>query len=397
LSDSLLRSVDIRSGRLIQKSKSNRVAAELALSSSDKEELLTLLMKLGNVSDRNADIFEQGVFEGLEIPAIGRKNKMTKGRVYQILQEIWRKIARNPRLRRAFEDAGFNVDVKAAISPEPTADPERDKPEEDTARFPQPDHSPRTDEQEDSLDLEELKRARYRPEDAVMTSELNSALSALTNGVNHNMNKVSKLLVSVPAEVLMNSPDITLTFKKLNELKGNTPFELIVTGVAEEDIEMIESLKSRKDIRGAFRLPANFKIIIKTEETIKSIIKHSPGLGYDASTPAGRARVIKDMYMGRLGDGEYMAIATDGVDDAGKDEVVSQLEGEATGKISIRVLVNPVAGESVFSLSGIINDCLKDIREDGKSIVGTTSPTPSFFTEKLERATREVWRLLASA
>lgn len=235
-------------------------------------------------------------------------------------------------------------------------------------------------------------------------SQLGSSISKL-RGTSQNLMEVNKFRFCLPIEVLRNSPDIALALNSTGLLKQksqdaeNIEFELVVTGVTEEDVKLIEGL-NRDDIKKALNLPEKFTVSIITEAQIQETAQR---FGYDASNPKNRVAIIKDFFSGALAKGEYMAIATDAIDstekaDLLKEELERELKAELSQEnISIRVLVRPESGMSMYSLSKIINDWLEAINQGNFSTISRILPIPAPLTPELERAIRTAWAVLTAA
>ena len=154
---------------------------------------------------------------------------------------------------------------------------------------------------------------------------------------------------------------------------------------------------NRENVKEALGISGNLEVKMIKERDIQEIAEI---YNYDATTPLNRARIIKDMYVGTLKDGEYMAIATDAVIESEAEKVEKNLRPELHKGISIRVLVGPEDKRSVFSLSKIINDWLGDIQKNDASTIKIILPailTPSEMIEKLRKATQTAWMLLIQA
>jgi hypothetical protein len=235
-------------------------------------------------------------------------------------------------------------------------------------------------------------------------SQLNSAVSAL-RGTSQKLMDVNKFRLCLPIEVLKNSPDITLALKGAGLLRHrlkdteNIEFELVVTGVAEKDLKLIDGL-NRDNIKKALNLPKKFTISTITEAQIQHIAGR---FGYDASNSRHRIAIIKDFFAGTLGTEEYMAIVTDAIDtteqaDVLKDELKRELQDElAKENISIRVLVRPEDDRGIYSLSSIINDWLEAINRGDYSTISRILPIPVPLTPELERAMKTAWEVLIAA
>lgn len=240
--------------------------------------------------------------------------------------------------------------------------------------------------------------------EAKKESQLSASVSKL-RGTSQNLMEVNKFKFCLPIEVLRNSPDIALALNSTGLLKQkpqdaeNIEFELVVTGVTEEDVKIIEGL-NRDDIKKALNLPKKFTVSIITEAQIQETAQR---FGYDASNPKNRVAIVKDFFSGALAKGEYMAIATDALDttekaDLLKEELEKELKDELSQEnISIRVLVRPESGKSMYSLSKIINDWLEAINQGNFSTISRILPIPAPLTPELERAIRTAWAVLTAA
>ena len=246
----------------------------------------------------------------------------------------------------------------------------------------------------------------------IIREEDRAGLNATVSKINSAFRKAkgaSKLHLCVPIEVFKNSPDSILTLKRIAERVGAIPFELVITGVKEGDLKLIDRL-NRSEVRQALSLPQNlnqFNISTITENDIQDRIEL---LGEDSTNPKTRAFNIKDLYLEllrlkELPQNEYMAIATDGVVEEDKDvlteELTEQLRSEQPKNISVRILVKPEQGKSVFSLSFIINDWLQDMpnmQNGNDPVVGITFPVITPFSIQLEKTIGIAWnKLLTSA
>jgi hypothetical protein len=236
------------------------------------------------------------------------------------------------------------------------------------------------------------------------TSLLNEEVSTL-RGTSQRLRDITKFRFCVPIEVLRNSPDIALALNSTGLLKQksqgaeNIEFELVVTGVTEEDIKLIEGI-NRGNIKKALNLPKKFTVSMITEAQIRGIAQR---FKYNASDPKDRVAIIKDFYTGALVKGEYVAIATDALDstekaDLLKEELERDLKAELSQEnISIRVLVRPESGKSMYSLSKIINDWLEAINQGAFSTIRKILPVPAPLTPGLEKAIIAAWAVLTAA
>ncbi|MDD5427716.1 MAG: hypothetical protein PHI58_00570 [Candidatus Omnitrophica bacterium] len=235
-------------------------------------------------------------------------------------------------------------------------------------------------------------------------SRLNAYVSRL-RGTGQNFTEAGKFRFCLPVEVLKNSPDIALALsgtalpKRLQKDAGNIEFELVVTGVADEDVGLIEGL-NKDHIKNALNLPKNFTVSVISETQIR---QEAGRLGCDITEPKQRVALIKDFFTGSPVDGEYTAIATDAVDSAEKaDALKEELEKElgpelAEENISIRVLVRPESGKSMYSVAAILNDWLEAIGRGNFSTINKILPVSVPLSPQIERAVRAAWAALAFA
>ncbi|MBU0571873.1 MAG: ATP-binding protein [Candidatus Omnitrophica bacterium] len=248
--------------------------------------------------------------------------------------------------------------------------------------------------------------------EARKVSQLNSHISGL-RGTSQDLMEVTKFRFCVPINVLKNSPDITHALNTTGLLKQkvkgseNIEFELVVTGVTDEDVDLIDGL-NRDDIRKALNLPVREALNLPEKFNVSRIterqMQETAGrFGYDISNAKDRVAIVKDFFSGALTDGEYMAIATDAVkteDDA--DRLQAEIEREfkqelSRENISVRVLVGPEQGTSMFSLSKILNDWFEAISKGNLSSISKIPPVPAPLTPELERAIKEAWAVLTAA
>ncbi|RLG57149.1 MAG: hypothetical protein DRN95_05870, partial [Candidatus Hydrothermarchaeota archaeon] len=190
--------------------------------------------------------------------------------------------------------------------------------------------------------------------EARKVSQLNSQISKL-RGTSQNLMEVTKYRFCVPVSVLKNSPDITHALNTTGLLRqrgkdsDKIEFELVVTGVTDEDLSLIEGLNG-EDIRKALDLPEKFTVSTISERQMRETAER---FGYDITNPKHRVAIVKDFFSGTLANGEYMAIATDALDTEGDaDRLQSEIEREfkqelSQENISVRVLVGPERGKSM--------------------------------------------------
>ena len=94
-----------------------------------------------------------------------------------------------------------------------------------------------------------------------------------------------------------------------------------------------------------------------------------------------------------------MAIATDAVNEkeakALKNEIETDLQAVLKREnVSVRIIVKPEDGISMYSLSKIINDWLSDINQDKLSTISKISPIPVPLTPELKKIMMEAWTVL---
>lgn len=232
-----------------------------------------------------------------------------------------------------------------------------------------------------------------------------SASVSKLRGTSQNLMEVSKFRLCLPIEILRNSPDIALALNSTGLLKQrpkdveNIEFELVLTGVMNEDIKLIEGL-NKDDIKKALNLPSKFTISMITEEQIQQTAKR---IGYDATNPKQRVEIVKDFFSGTLAKDEHMAIATDAIDTTAEADILKsglkkELESElAEENISILVLVKAENGKSMYSLSKILNDWLEAINHGNHSAINRILPLSAPLTPELERAINMAWTVLIAA
>ena len=227
-------------------------------------------------------------------------------------------------------------------------------------------------------------------------SELKLDLSRF-QGVCQRMTDASKFRFCVPVEVLKNSADFMIALQKL-DVYSWVPFELIITGVTEEDIDAVIGL-NETGIKKALRFVNKITVSMITEGQIQ---ERAEWMGIDGTDAKIRTEIVKQLSLESqpLTQGEYMAIATDAVKENDAQMLEDGLRTELQDNISIRVMVSPETGKSVFALSAILNDWLKDIRNGNKSTIQRILPRIIYSTEmiqRLESRVRTAWRVLAAA
>lgn len=210
----------------------------------------------------------------------------------------------------------------------------------------------------------------------------------------------SKLRLCVPVDVLMNSSDIIKAFREGlgDQVRGTIPLELVVTGVTEDNMYIVDGL-GRREIKEALNLPENLTVSPITEDDIQ---ERSQRIGVDGTRPQIRAEIVKQLSLevNPLSQGEYMAIATDAVSKSDAKAVEEDLKPVLEDNISIRVLIEPKPDESTFSLARILRHWLKSLQHGKKSSIGIILPkmiSPKEMIERLDNAIRNAWRVLAAA
>jgi hypothetical protein len=221
-----------------------------------------------------------------------------------------------------------------------------------------------------------------------------------------DLESIAKLRLAVPIEILKNSADMALAFAKISTSdpafrKERIPFELVVTGARDEtDIRAVEALKN-DELRKAFKLTGDITVSMITKDEIEDAPKRDKRFNYDASTPSGRARIIKDMTVGTLAEGEYACIVTDAADDSSAQNMVKEFESESgsSGRIAMMVPVKS-SEHGVFLLSQIVNEWFNALNKgDGSAVRKILPPmiSPAELMRRLADSMRMVWVALSAA
>jgi len=208
---------------------------------------------------------------------------------------------------------------------------------------------------------------------------------------------IDRLHLCVPAEVFKRTVDIEDTLKKIGELRNKIPFNLVITGVSEEEEDKMLGFNS-PDIRQALGLPDNLKISVIREKDIQDRFKMLPQKRMTKKVKTG---IVKDLYLEVLGvaklpGNEYMAIATDPVQKKSKDTTAKALAKEITENISIQVIVKPDEGYVAYSLSSILDTWFESVKDGEVGIVLPPMISPAQMRKVLDEAVRNLWRVLAS-
>ncbi|MBF0216268.1 MAG: hypothetical protein HQL30_04660, partial [Candidatus Omnitrophica bacterium] len=214
-----------------------------------------------------------------------------------------------------------------------------------------------------------------------------------------------KLKFCVPLEVLKNSPDITLALKNAGELKSRVKegadidFELVVTGLGEDDSDILDKLEDA-GTRALLGFPVkNFTVSGIYEEEIR---KFTSLADWDPLDPTLRVAAIQAFFMGTTGVNEHIIITETADSEAGADKSRRETEAGLSNDLvmtnsSVCFLVKPEEGEGVYSLSAVIRDWLESIKNGTVSTIGKALPLPVTLTPELVKAMREAWRALKSA
>ncbi|NQT23245.1 MAG: hypothetical protein HQ579_07425, partial [Candidatus Omnitrophica bacterium] len=223
--------------------------------------------------------------------------------------------------------------------------------------------------------------------------------------------EVTKLRLCLPVEVLKNSGDITLALRNAKGLKDFTetgeeiaiPFELVVTGVKKEDVQLINSL-NLDEVRGALELPeeSRLTIVVVEEDDIKNKVDAAHDrIGNGLPEALLRIDAIKGILdLSQCPESECTAIATGAMDQA----EIRRLEGDLTSareeNVSILVLTaeegQKIEDTNLFSLSRIVNDWLENIQRNEKALlIKIEAIIP--YSKELEQAITAAWQTLRSA
>jgi hypothetical protein len=232
---------------------------------------------------------------------------------------------------------------------------------------------------------------------------INKAASALA-GAAQDMIPALKLKLCVPAEVLKNSPDITLALKNAGELKSklnegaDIELELVVTGLGEDDDIILDKLKVA-GTRALLGFPVkNFTVSGIYEEEIR---KFTSLAGWHPQDPTLRVAAIQAFFMGITGENEHIIIAETADTEVDADRSRRETEDGLSRDLvmtnsSVCFLVKPQQGEGVYSLSEVIRDWLESIKVGNISKIGKALPLPVTLTPELVKAMREAWQALRS-
>jgi len=236
----------------------------------------------------------------------------------------------------------------------------------------------------------------FRALDAIVRSEpvLNRGVSTVGRQF-QRVENVRRLRLCIPVSVLKSSCDITLVLKKKMQML-KVPFELVVTGVEKGDIAEIDQLKKTMD------LPDQLTITYITNDEIKERSKAIKDLlRIEAPETQLKLESIKriSMEVRPLEKGECMDILTEEVSFEESMALRERLEDQLQDGVSIQILQGPHPGNGIFSLSNILNEWLKMVRDGNRSaiIILPALESPEEMLRKLGEAIRASWQTLTAA
>jgi len=94
-----------------------------------------------------------------------------------------------------------------------------------------------------------------------------------------------------------------------------------------------------------------------------------------------------------------MAMVTDAVSEQDAERLEKKLMPELEENISIQILVGAGSENTIFSLSDIVNNWLKDIQNGVRSTIKLILPiiiSPAETVEEIGKAIRIAWNILAA-
>ncbi len=272
--------------------------------------------------------------------------------------------------------------------------------------------------------LRALQRQQFGDQDAALTSSIkkgtsptlieayaalekkvrSSGLMAPAQDLNRIFpirTKTTGLHFCVPADVLKNSADISLTLRRIATSRGKVPFNLVVTGGKGEDLDAIEALKDQ-NVREIIGMEGDLTIHSITEQDIQ---QRALLLDKNTSDPALRAGIVKDIYLETIGkmdleEGEYMAIAIDHVTENEARSLEERLKKDLQDNISLRIPVSPTSDEGMFSLSDLLYGWLNTVHRGETSNISIVLPrviSPAEMARMITESMRTAWRLLIAA
>ena len=234
----------------------------------------------------------------------------------------------------------------------------------------------------------------------VRATDLNSDFSRLSGIIQRNR-KMVKMCLTVPIEVMRNSADMITALKKINAMGKLVSFKLTITGVEDQDVEMLKTLNTNS-VKTALSFSENFTVDIITEA---EIAERSALLGVKKEDALTRMRIIKDISLERIGyqvipEGEYLAIVTEPTTEDKVEGILNALEAELQKNMSIKILIdNADVSANLFSFSAILNDWLENIQKGNASTVSMILPPIISSRDKVQqfRAALETsWNILHS-
>ncbi|MFH1790959.1 MAG: cobalamin-dependent protein, partial [Candidatus Omnitrophota bacterium] len=234
---------------------------------------------------------------------------------------------------------------------------------------------------------------------------LGNGLSAL-RGCFRRANTGSIFRLCVPMEVLKNSPDIIACINKL-DLQEGVSFELVATGVKDEDFKAVEALKNPQ-LRDSLNIPGRFSVSRITEADILERIRISG----DTADAGGRARTVRNLAReqagtSKPGDAEYTAIVTEPVCEEEASGLQESLTSDLGNNTSILIALDKRPFEAghpiaMYSLTEIVKKwfgIINDPTGSGSGIL-TVLPamvSPDDMAEKLRDAMTTLWLRLSRA
>ncbi|MFA6610548.1 MAG: hypothetical protein WCT15_06860, partial [Candidatus Omnitrophota bacterium] len=236
----------------------------------------------------------------------------------------------------------------------------------------------------------------FKTLDAIVRSEpvLNRGVSTVGRQF-QRVENTRRLRLCIPVSVLKNSYDITLVLKKKMQML-KVPFELVVTGVEKGDIAEIDILKS------TMNLPDELTITYITNDEIRERSQEIKELlRIEAPEAQLRLESIKRISLESrpLENGECMDILTEEVSFEESMVLREKLEDQLQDGVSVQILHGPHPGSGIFSLSNILNEWLKMVRDGNRSaiIILPALESPEEMLKKLGEAIRASWQTLTAA
>jgi hypothetical protein len=227
-------------------------------------------------------------------------------------------------------------------------------------------------------------------------------------GVSQRAVGVSKMRLLVPMKVFRNSVDIHLTLSKLGAFPPRSrscriPFELVITGVTNEDINLVTGLKDKDEIRRALKLPGRDCLlitIIEEKDMEEGIRAHNAQSGETLrlNDPKARAMAAKGLSLRKspLIRGERVAIATEPANAFQAKELKRTIRRYTGGDVDVYIMM----AAPVYSLSAIINQWVEDIHSGSPSSIARILPvmrSPREMIAELGERLKHALLILAAA